>query len=73
MSSDLSKFGKTMTLNCFSFYYYSRKSLVTEHTKMCWVIDQFFKKTDVCNKINMLTPASENEHLFKEIFLVAAS
>ena len=84
ISSDLSKFSKTMTLNYFSFVYYSWKSLLLQNILKCAAgkTSSLINK-DLCNKttpnilrrkpINMLTSACKNEHLFSEHLLAAAS
>ena len=60
-SSDLFKFSKTMTLDCFSFVYYSWKSLLLQNILKCAEGSTSSLKidTDLYNKIAI--PAFETE------------
>ena len=77
---DLS-FSKTMTLNCSSFVYYSWKSFFfTEHTEMCWEIDQFFKNKyrpmaynhypSILRRISITWLLLTEKHLCWRLFLI---
>ena len=56
-----------MTLNCYSFVYYSYKSLFLLNVLKCTL------EMNILKSINTLTLACKKEHLLKEDLLVASS